>query len=271
MSSPISYLLATLLSLFFNFHGSKANFPASPNCPITQCSTDGLEFHYPFWKMEDSTADHYCGYPGFGINCSDSGGPILGLPNNDSFYVRDMDFTLSTITLVDTDVVHQTCPRATHSMSVGALPFDYSPTDVNLSFYFNCTSFPHPFPNPILVPPIICWGTSSTNRSYVFKKGEEPDEYDWSENCAENVVVTVKETEEITRSINELSGAFGAAMNKGFVLNWTRAKECGACEINGGFCGYNNTAREVLCFCKDGHGSIDTPSNGLCKNGGWIA
>ncbi|KAL6182854.1 hypothetical protein ACLB2K_044266 [Fragaria x ananassa] len=215
--------------------------------------------------MEDSTADdQYCGYPGFGLKCSDSGEPILGLPNNDSYFVKHIYFTLSTITLVDIDIVDQTCPRATHSMSVGTLPFDYSPLDVNLSFYFNCTSFP----DPILVPPITCWGIYSTKKSYVFKEGEEPDGFDWSKNCEENVVVTVKETE-INRSIaiNELSGAFGVAMNKGFVLNWTMAKECVSCETNGGFCGYNNTAREVLCFCKDGHGSIGTPSNGLCNKG----
>ncbi|KAL6177849.1 hypothetical protein ACLB2K_049370 [Fragaria x ananassa] len=184
----------------------------------------------------------------------------MGLPNNDYYYVKDINFALSTITLVDIDIVDQTCPRATHSMSVGTLPFDYSPLDVNLSFYFNCTSFFY----SILVPPITCLGSYGTKKSYVFKEGEEPKVFDWSENCEENVVVTVKETE-ITRSIaiNELSGAFGVAMNKGFVLNWTKAKECGSCEINGGFCGYNNTARQVLCFCKDG--SIGTPSNGLCN------
>nr|XP_004300506.2 PREDICTED: probable serine/threonine-protein kinase At1g18390 isoform X3 [Fragaria vesca subsp. vesca] len=213
--------------------------------------------------MEDSAADHYCGYPGFGINCSDSGEPILGLPNNDSYYVKHINYTLSTITLVDTDVVDQKCPRATHSMSVGALPLDYSPLDVNLSFHFHCSFYVDP-----PVTPITCLGSYGTEKSYVFKEGDEPEGFDWSEDCEENVVVTVKETE-ITRSIaiNELSRAFGVAMNKGFVLNWTMAKECVSCETNGGFCGYNNTAREVLCFCKDGHGSIGTPSNGLCKKG----
>ncbi|KAM5571203.1 LEAF RUST 10 DISEASE-RESISTANCE LOCUS RECEPTOR-LIKE PROTEIN KINASE-like 2.1 [Rosa sericea] len=257
MSSPISYLLAALLSLlFFNFHGiSNANFSASTNCPEYNCG-NGLKFHYPFWKIEDSTAHQYCGYPGFGLNCSESGKPILSLPNNDSYYVRDINFILSTITLVDIDVVNQNCPRARHSMSVGTLPLDYSPLDVNLSFYFNCsTSFPDP-----AVPPITCLGLDGTNKSYVFTEGKEPHGFDWSENCEENVVVTVKETEEIFR----LSVAFGEVMNNGFVLNWIMAKECGSCEANGGLCGYNNsTAPGFLCFCKDG--SIITRSNGLCK------
>ncbi|KAM5571205.1 LEAF RUST 10 DISEASE-RESISTANCE LOCUS RECEPTOR-LIKE PROTEIN KINASE-like 1.2 [Rosa sericea] len=260
-SSPISYLLAALLSLlFFNFHGSNANFSASTNCPEYNCG-NGLKFHYPFWKIEDSTAHQYCGYPGFGLNCSESGKPILSLPNNDSYYVRDINFILSTITLVDIDVVNQNCPRARHSMSVGTLPLDYSPLDVNLSFYFNCsTSFPDP-----AVPPITCLGLDGTNKSYVFTEGKEPHGFDWSENCEENVVVTVKETEEIFR----LSVAFGEVMNNGFVLNWIMAKECGSCEANGGLCGYNNsTAPGFLCFCKDG--SIITRSNGLCKKGSKV-
>ncbi|XP_062028224.1 LEAF RUST 10 DISEASE-RESISTANCE LOCUS RECEPTOR-LIKE PROTEIN KINASE-like 1.2 isoform X2 [Rosa rugosa] len=257
MSSPTSYLLIALLLLFFvNFHGSKANFLASTNCPIYSCDNE-LDFHYPFWKIEDSTAHQHCGYPGFGLTCSDSGEPILTLPK-DSFIVKDINFTTSTITLVDIDVVNQTCPRARHTMSVGTLPLDYSPLDVNLSFYFNCTSFPDP-----VVPPITCLGSHGTKKSYVITEGEEPDGFDWSEYCAENVVVTVKKTEEITRSIGELVDAFGVAMNDGFVLNWTMAKECGSCETNGGFCGYKNTAPEILCFCKDG--SIGTTSNGLCN------
>ncbi|XP_024169985.1 LEAF RUST 10 DISEASE-RESISTANCE LOCUS RECEPTOR-LIKE PROTEIN KINASE-like 2.1 isoform X2 [Rosa chinensis] len=257
MSSARLYLLVALLLLFFfNFHGSKANFLASTNCPIYRCDNE-LDFHYPFWKIEDSTAHQHCGYPGFGLTCSDSGEPILTLPN-DSFIVKDINFPTSTITLVDIDVVNQTCPRARHSMSVGTLPLDYSPLDVNLSFYFNCTSFPDP-----VVPPITCLGSHGTKKSYVITEGEEPYGFEWSEYCAENVVVTVKKTEEITRSIGELIGAFGLAMNNGFVLNWTMDKECGSCETNGGFCGYNNTAPEILCFCKDG--SIGTTSNGLCK------
>ncbi|XP_050376685.1 putative RING-H2 finger protein ATL21A [Argentina anserina] len=165
--------------------------------------------------MEDSTAYQYCGYPGFGLRCSHSGEPILDLPNNDSCYVRDINYTPSTITLVDIDLADQECPRAKHNISLGTLPFDYSPLDVNMSFYFNCISFP----DPLRVPPIPCLGSYDTNsnRSYVFKEGDEPKGYDWSENCEEKVVVTVKETEEIPRTIGGWIGAFGVAMKGGFV------------------------------------------------------
>ncbi|XP_062029001.1 LEAF RUST 10 DISEASE-RESISTANCE LOCUS RECEPTOR-LIKE PROTEIN KINASE-like 1.2 [Rosa rugosa] len=254
MSSPISYLLAALLSLLlFNFHGSKANFVPTKNCPIYNCS-NGPDFHYPFWKIEDSTADQYCGYPGFGLNCSESGEPILSLPNNDSYYVKGINFIDSTITLVYIDVFDQQCPKPRHSMSVGTLPLDYSPLDVNLSFYFNCTSFPGP-----AVPPITCLGLDGTKKFYVFKEGEQPGGFDWSESCEENVVVTVMKSKELY--IDVLTGAFGGLMKQGFVLNWTTAKECASCESGGGMCGYNPTkADEFLCFCKY--------SDGLCEKKG---
>ncbi|PRQ16593.1 putative wall-associated receptor kinase [Rosa chinensis] len=226
------------------------------------CGND-VYFHYPFWKIEDSTAHQHCGYPGFGLRCSDSGEPMLGLPNNVSYYVKDLNFIASTITLVDVDVVHQACPRARHNISLGTLPLDYSPLDVNLSFYFNCT-----LDADHVVPPITCLGIYGIKKSYVFTEGEEPDGFDWSESCEENVVVTVKETE-ITSSIDELIGSFGVAMNNGFVLNWTVAKECDSCEVNGGLCGYKNlTVPEFLCFCRDG--SIGTRNNGLCKKLGMF-
>ncbi|KAM5573407.1 hypothetical protein ABKV19_013111 [Rosa sericea] len=257
MSSPISYLLAALLSLLlFNFHGSKADFVPTKNCPIYNCG-NGPDFHYPFWKIEDSIADQYCGYPGFGLSCSESGEPILSLPNNDSYYVKDINFIDSTITLVDIDIFDQQCPRARHSISVGTLPLDYSPLDVNLSFYFNCTSFPDP-----VVPPITCLGIWGTKMSYVITEGEQPaDGFDWSESCEENVVVTVMKTKELYTIIDALTGAFGGLMNQGFVLNWTTGKECASCESGGGLCGYNPTkADEFLCFCKYG--------NDLCRKKG---
>ncbi|XVF09556.1 hypothetical protein REPUB_Repub07fG0104300 [Reevesia pubescens] len=53
-------------------------------------------------------------------------------------------------------------------------------------------------------------------------------------------------------SMDDLISEFGTAMNKGFVLDWRTMRDCGACEASKGFCGYDNTANEFLCFCNDG-------------------
>ena len=92
------------------------------------------------------------------------------------------------------------------------------------------------------------------NEAYVFIVGEEANDFDWLENCEEKVVVTVME-EEI--NIANLSGGFGGAMKKGFILDWPSVRDCGECETHDGLCGYNNAQGEGLCFCKDGSISRD--------------
>ncbi|KAM1026491.1 hypothetical protein ACFX2I_039354 [Malus domestica] len=256
---PLDVYLLVSFSLFFlivksyGISNTSSSSSSTNICGTYDCG-NGLTFRYPFWHGEATTADQYCGYPGFGLTCSADGEPILTLPT-DSYYVKQINYTDSTVHLVDIDVVGHTCPRARHNVTLGTLPLNYSHPDLNLSFYFNCTSYPP------LVPPIGCLGYGKM-QSYVFTVGNETEGFDWFENCEENVVVPVIKTTEITSGFDGLIGGFGGAMNEGFVLDWGMAKDCGSCEANGGFCGYNNTAHNFLCFCKNG-----TRTNGVCKQG----
>ena len=204
---------------------------------------------YPFWVHNESASDQqYCGYKGFGVMCL-NGEAVLELPG-DRYYVKDINYTDHTLTLVDIDVtINQTCPRARHNVSLETLPLKYSSMDLNLSFYFNCTS-----DLAITVPSIPCLNIIGSNQqSYVFVENHEPEDYHWSKNCKEKVVVVVTETQINT---DNLIGGFGRAMNDGFVLDWERVKDCVTCENSHGYCGFNATA-EFLCFCNDGiaHGN----------------
>ena len=213
---------------------------------------------YPFWVHNESASDQlYCGYKGLGVMCLD-GEAVLELPG-DRYYVKDINYADYTLTLVDIDVSNQTCPRARHNVSLETLPLKYSSMDLNLIFYFNCTSDP-----PITVPSIPCLNIGS-NRSYVLVENHETEGYNWSKNCEEKVVVAVTETH---INMGNLTGGFGGAMNNGFVLDWERVKgwamndgflldwetvkDCVTCESSEGYCGYNATAEKFLCFCNDG-------------------
>lgn len=251
----VSFSLFFLIVKSYGISNTSSSSSSTNICGTYDCG-NGLAFRYPFWHVEDeaTTADQYCGYPGFGLTCSADGEPILTLPT-DSYYVKQINYNDSTVHLVDIDVVGHTCPRARHNVTLGTLPLNYSHPDLNLSFFFNCTSYPP------LVPPIGCLGYGKM-KSYVFTVGNETEGFDWFENCEENVVVPVIKTTEITSDFGGLIGGFGGAMNEGFVLDWGMAKDCGSCEANGGLCGYNNTAHNFLCFCKD-----ETRTNGVCKQG----
>ncbi|KAI5381607.1 hypothetical protein KIW84_UN0591 [Lathyrus oleraceus] len=92
----------------------------------------------------------------------------------------------------------------------------FSKLDLNLSFYFNCSSYP-----PYL-DPIGCFRVSNDEklRSYVFVDGDEGEiGYDnWK--CEDHVVVSVKvdEVSDFVGSVGGLINGFGSAIKKGLYL-----------------------------------------------------
>ena len=239
MSKFLSYVL--ILSFFFFINSLGTN--SSPLLAICQPHLCGnVNISYPFWFRNEIASDqqYNCGYKGFGVMCR-NGEAVLEL-SGDWYHVKDINYADYTLTLVDIDVSNQTCPRARHSVSLETLPLKYSSMDLNLSFYFNCTSYPP------TVPSIQCLNIGSY-RSYVFVENHETEGFDWSKNCEEKVVVAVRQTQ---INMGNLNGGYGGAMNDGFVLDWESVKDCGPCESFEGYCGYNATAEEFLCFCNDG-------------------
>ncbi|KAK9996499.1 hypothetical protein SO802_021185 [Lithocarpus litseifolius] len=257
MSQFLSYLL--ILSFFFFINSLGTN--SSPLCQTHYCGN--VRISYPFWFRNEIASDQqsYCGYSRFGVRCP-NGEAVLGLSDDRNYYVKDINYADYTLTLVDIDVTtNQTCPRPRHNVSLETLPLKYSSMDLNLSFYFNCTSDP-----ATTVPSIRYCLNIGSKRSYVFVENNETVRFDdWTKNCEEKVVVTVRQTQINT---SNLTGGFGGAMNDGFLLDWETVKngamndgfqidwetvkDCVTCESSEGFCGYNGTVGEFLCFCKDG-------------------
>ena len=230
------YFLILSLFFFINYLGTNSS-PLFSTCPWRNCGT--VNIGYPFWLRNETTSDqHYCGYRGFGLTCLNDEMTVLALPAGDRYYVKAIDYSDYKLTLVDFDATNQSCPRVRHNVTLGELPLKFSLLDLNLSFYFNCTTYPP------LVPYIECLGFDA-RRSYVFVEGNETEGFDWSENCEDKVVVAVMNA--VINIGNLISG-----FNDGFVLYWGKAKDCSTCENSGGLCGYNDTAKEFLCFCIDG-------------------
>ncbi|KAF2298677.1 hypothetical protein GH714_024765 [Hevea brasiliensis] len=255
ISKPQHHVLLFLPSFIFFFiiHSHCDNNTSNlPRCSTYDCG-NGIPIKYPFWHIGDDSSDLCCGYPEFGLSCS-NGEPVLTLPN-DTYYVKDISYTDYTITLVDIDATGQTCPRARQNLTLQNLPLDHTNLDLNLTFYFNCSSSPFSFP----LYAIGCLGYGKL-QSYVIMMENQIDDVDWVGKCEEKVVVTVMKTEIMG---NDLISGFGRAMNKGFMLDWGTVKYCGVCEDSGGFCGYNKTTTEFLCFCGDG-----TAHRDRCKGDG---
>ncbi|XP_060169878.1 LEAF RUST 10 DISEASE-RESISTANCE LOCUS RECEPTOR-LIKE PROTEIN KINASE-like 2.1 [Lycium barbarum] len=239
-----SFFLVSLLLLFSIFiNSSRADDTSFANCPSSTCK-NGLEISYPFWRLDSHNppppppSSQYCGYPGFGIFCSEKD-QILRI-SEDSFYVKEINYSNHSLTLVDIDALDsRVCPRVHHNLTIDDdLPLVYSELDMNLTFYYNCTGS---LPDPTRTLDCL---NSGGNKSYLYVEDYEPKDLNWYRTCDKKVVVPVTK--------GGWTGELGAAMDEGFVLHWENATECRKCEASDGRCGYDNLTQESLCFYKDG-------------------
>lgn len=276
MSPASTFIFLVFPMMFYLFLiKSKADedyFTVLSHCPTsTRCKNGKFkEIKYPFWRVDDDLDENSateCGYPGFGIDCSNSNPnfPIL-YHYGDTFLVKDINYTDYTITLVDADAVvitkEKTCPRPRHNFTdlIEKSPLVYNDTiDLNLTFYLNCKE------NPV---PGDSYQVDCLNKSYL----QIGDSYglDWSNFCEEKVETTVKKTEEYADDTEWWTTHFGGAMNDGFVLNWAEMDNCGHCEIPNGWCEQDKYFAEFLCYCTKNRAFIhvvkDCPSKAKGKS-----
>ncbi|WMV57829.1 hypothetical protein MTR67_051214 [Solanum verrucosum] len=242
---PTQLFFISLLLLFIINSSRADNTAPFGYCPSSVCD-NGLNISYPFWRLDkyNSASPQYCGYPGFGINCSQTDS-ILYI-SDDSFNVTKIDYDNLSLTVVDIDGVdHRGCPRVHHNLTLNDdFPLEYSKLDLYLNFYYNCT-----VSLPDSAYPLDCL-TSRGNNSYFYVGGHEPEDLKWYGICEKKVVVPVMD--------GGFNRGVGTAIGEGFVLDWQIAKECRKCEASEGRCGYHNSKHESLCFCNDGTIKFDT-------------
>ncbi|KAH0708963.1 hypothetical protein KY284_010390 [Solanum tuberosum] len=236
---PTQLFFISLLLLFIINSSRADNTTPFGYCPSSVCD-NGLNISYPFWRLDNynSTSPQYCGYRGFGINCSQTDSVLY--ISDDSFKVTKIDYNNLSLTLVDIDGVdHIGCPRVHHNLTLNdELPLEYSKLDSYLNFYYNCTVF-----LPGYADRLDCLTTRGKS-SYYCVGDQEQEDLNWYGICEKKVVVPVMDS--------ELIRGVGTAIGEGFVLDWKIAKECRKCEASEGRCGYNNSTHESLCFCNDG-------------------
>ncbi|KAL6557261.1 hypothetical protein OROMI_017611 [Orobanche minor] len=229
------------------------------SCGVPSICGNGLNVTYPFYIS--GTHESYCGYPGFGINCSQNGFPVLQLPGSGAKYVVEHIFYHNrSIRVYDSAVsglniglvngswrVNGSFPSEDGVSVGGCLPIirnstlptwqlQFAGLTTRLHLISNCTaslSDATRFANTV-----ICNDTSRPRPLAIF--GED-NEYlrDALENCAAHVVAPVEGT-----------GNMLVALRRGVVLNWT-ASDCAPCRNSGGRCGFDDATNRFMCFCPE--------------------
>ncbi|KAI3812639.1 hypothetical protein L1987_17350 [Smallanthus sonchifolius] len=248
----MSYNIVRQISpfIFFSMVLAQSTNSSYPNCPSYNCSN--ILITYPFWRLDDESTSQFCGYEGFGINCSainETELPNINL-GGAPYHVQNIYYNTSIISLVDYDVsniihVPNDCPRVRHAIDLGALPFNFLPSNVNISFHFNCTGYPS-FANAI---PCLYYNES---RASVNVMSSETESFDWSVYSCEEEVVTTVLREAIYVSESHQGIDYVRGLRRGFELNWWSVEDCRKCEESKGRCGRNNGTTELMCFCSDG-------------------
>ncbi|XP_076886654.1 LEAF RUST 10 DISEASE-RESISTANCE LOCUS RECEPTOR-LIKE PROTEIN KINASE-like 2.1 [Bidens hawaiensis] len=251
----MSLLSALLLLPFFFIISFSAEYNTStfPECGSSNCG--GVNISYPFWKIDSESTTQFCGYEGFGINCSQQNISEITF-NGDSYYVESINYELGTILLADYEVsrvaeVWNNCPRVQHNITLGTLPFDFAMYTINLSFHFDCDRCPS------FATEVPCLERDN-GKACLDIVNNIIDELDWNEYSCDQEVITTVSGGNLER-FPDLPTSFSSILERGFGLQWKQTDDCSKCEESNGRCGWRNTVG-FLCYCADG-----TTRKGDCK------
>ncbi|KAI3453054.1 hypothetical protein Pfo_009717 [Paulownia fortunei] len=205
----------------------------------------GPNISFPFYIPGQQ--ESYCGYPGFALNCSSQGFPILHLPEND-YVVEDIFYGNSSFRVYDAAVSSSnlsSCPRIRNT-TLPTAQFAYANNVTGLHLFSNCSDQLPGNLGPWGLK-VSCDSEEGINNWALAIYDKDFRLKDALENCARNVIAPV---EGHGYDGNNQSATLVEVFRRGFVLNWT-ASDCRSCVISGGRCGFNSTTYRLMCFCPD--------------------
>ncbi|KAL2500301.1 putative serine/threonine-protein kinase [Forsythia ovata] len=210
----------------------------------------GPNISFPFYIP--GLQESYCGLPGFEVNCSINGFPVLHLPGKDVL-VRNISYHNRTFRVYNDAVssLNGSClPQIRNTTLPPEKKFDYFNVS-KLYLLSNCTKN---LSEDLSRYKVKCVDESRDSWVAVFEGDENLKNA--LENCEENVVAV----EVLGGEGRNGTGNYMDILRRGFVLNWT-AIDCSICAESGGRCGFNESILHFKCFCPD------RPHSSSCKPG----
>ncbi|KAK4484219.1 hypothetical protein RD792_011442 [Penstemon davidsonii] len=228
---------------------SSASHYQYESCSTPRNCTNGPNISYPFYIT--NLQESYCGYPGFGLNCTQNGYPLLQLPGNDFiaeniFYhnqsLRVYDSSVSGTTLsyqngsfnVNNSIPDNGCVQFVRNTTLPTPQFHFAEFVTGLHLMGNCNGNLSGINR--LGNTVICNGTNRPVAIF----GDSENLRNAIENCAPHVVAPVEGMDNIL-----------VALRRGFLLNYTSGGDCSVCVISGGRCGFDSNRNSFRCFCPD--------------------
>ncbi|XP_049402942.1 LEAF RUST 10 DISEASE-RESISTANCE LOCUS RECEPTOR-LIKE PROTEIN KINASE-like 1.2 [Solanum stenotomum] len=204
----------------------------------------GPRISFPFY-IED-VQESYCGYPGFGLYCSEQGFPAVHIAGNEYVVedIRYQDHTFQLKNSVFNSSVRNGCVSDIKNMSLDNRPFQfvkkskiYLLSKCNGSISENLSKHMIHFG---------CGGENVNDWGYAMLADDERFE-SALQVCEKHVMAPVEMLgdEGSNRDVDYLW-----ILRRGFRLNWTAAN-CSECAESRGHCGFDVINYQFKCFCTD--------------------
>lgn len=175
MNSHLLFLFFSLMTIFIRTSISQGDSNGqNPICAPLKFNCGRISsITYPF-SIEGRPEN--CSYPGFNLTCNNNS-PEMEIGSK-TYFVKAIDYDSQMLTIVDTDVNGKDCSLRASSSTLDFSRFAYTPNDVNLTFYYNCSNLSRN--SSLNLAP--CMYNESISSYYMV--GQGPDPY---ENCLASV------------------------------------------------------------------------------------
>ncbi|KAI6691507.1 hypothetical protein NL676_028335 [Syzygium grande] len=254
----LCFVIATTLILIRASMVRGADDVSFLNCSSTIQCGNLQNVSYPFWGLNRAS---YCGLSEFELTCQDNMTPLINISNQD-YRVLRVDST-SQMTVVRNDYWNTTCPTyLVNSTQDFPSPFNYTADTVakNLTLYYGCQAVPNQIASQIANSQFTC-SINKTDVIGFFLTKNASDITSSSVNitaimgyfgaCNTSVVLAANQSAVQEIESTPTSTVLVSAIDEGFGLQWTVAKQCSGCLASGGQCGRDNSSGAFTCYCQD--------------------
>ncbi|KAL9330226.1 hypothetical protein ACSQ67_005229 [Phaseolus vulgaris] len=248
MTTPSSFL-ASILALAFFLATLPQSYSQQNNTYATcsqsfSCGTL-TNISYPFWG---GNRPQFCGRNGFKLTCMHDQNTSLQV-GSQNFHVLHINQTASTMRMVRTDLVYDSCSSNFTNTSLSSSPFSFLPTVQNVTVFYEC-----PSQNSVGGNTFTCRNDTNKHAFYAVNETQLKQ----LQNCGVSVMVQVSQgvVWDSENGIDALKKALDQGFDVKFDAEWT--SQCTACRDSGGACGTNEkNSDQFSCYCSDEtHGSV---------------
>ena len=219
---------------------------------------------YPFWG---GYRPEYCGSQGFELTCLDNEYPypIIRIEELE-FLVLNISQSHPIMTIARLDLWNSLCPPTLDNTTLDFNYFNYStPTDQNLTLFYNCTSRVRGLDRANFPCPLGGVGATGNTANY-FVDEFSPKIPELLKECNTSIKVPILRTALIGAVWEALPlGPLPKVLKQGFDVDYLNALSipCWVCVASGGICNSASSSQSFVCFCRDGEQPRVCSSNGM--------